>query len=120
MQNHSIETSKVIVTTDCGLEFDGTTVHSMDEGFHKTITNPLFNATHRFNPPARPNFNADVESFHNTVESEFYFYTPFVNKIIFSKKQASISAFSIWLAVIILAKALLLNYCILKNHSFLP
>jgi transposase len=93
MQNHSIDTSKVIVTTDCGLEFDGTTVHFMDEGFHKTITNPPFNATHRFNPPARPNFNADVESFHNTVESEFYFYTPFANKNDFLQKAGVYQCF---------------------------
>lgn len=67
---HGIDCSKIQVRTDLGSEFDGDTVHYKPEGYHRTIES--FGATHRFNPPARPNANADVESSHSTIELEFF------------------------------------------------
>ncbi|MDR1281220.1 MAG: hypothetical protein LBK99_10415, partial [Opitutaceae bacterium] len=58
------------VRTDLGSEFDGDTVHYRPDGFHRSITS--LGALHRFNPPARPNSNADVESSHSTIEPEFF------------------------------------------------
>jgi len=58
------------VRTDLGTEFDGDTRRYRPDGFHGSLLNA--GVRHRFNPPARPNANADVESFHATVESEFF------------------------------------------------
>ena len=70
LKAHGIELAQVQVRTDLGTEFDGDSVHYREEGFHRSIER--LGATHRFNPPARPNANADVESSHNTIELEFY------------------------------------------------
>jgi transposase len=67
---HGIDPGEVVVRTDLGTEFDGDTVRYRDDGFHGTITG--LGATHRFNPPAHPNSNADVESSHATIEPEFF------------------------------------------------
>ncbi|MDR2674362.1 MAG: hypothetical protein LBC18_05710, partial [Opitutaceae bacterium] len=40
------------------------------DSFHGSIL--AADAHHRFNPPARPNCNADVESSHATIENEFF------------------------------------------------
>ena len=70
LKAHGIDLTQVSVRTDLGVEFDGDTVHYREEGFHRTIEK--LGAAHRFNPPARPNANADVESSHSTIELEFY------------------------------------------------
>lgn len=67
---HGIDPGQVVVRTDLGTEFDGDTVRYRDDGFHGTITG--LGATHRFNPPAHPNANANVESSHATIEPEFF------------------------------------------------
>jgi hypothetical protein len=58
------------VRTDLGSKFDGDTVHYRPESFHGAIA--ATGAHHRFNPPVRPNCNADVESVHATIENEFF------------------------------------------------
>jgi len=70
LKAHGVDPAQVQVRTDLGTEFDGDTVHYREEGFHRGIER--LGATHRFNPPARPNANADVESSHNTIELEFF------------------------------------------------
>ena len=71
LHQHGVGTRQVILTTDLGSEFDGDTVHYRPEGFHLTLQQS-FGAEHRFNPPACPNANADVESVHNTIEAELF------------------------------------------------
>ncbi|MDF9834445.1 transposase, partial [Ereboglobus sp. PH5-5] len=70
LKAHAIDLSLVEVRTDLGSEFDGDTVHYRPNGFHGAILG--MGAHHRFNPPARPNCNADVESVHATIENEFF------------------------------------------------
>jgi transposase len=70
LKAHGVDPAQIQVRTDLGAEFDGDTVHYREDGFHRGIER--LGATHRFNPPARPNANADVESSHNTIELEFF------------------------------------------------
>jgi transposase len=70
LRRHGLDLTQLAVRTDLGSEFDGDTVHYRPDGFHGTLT--ATGATHRFNPPARPNANADVESSHATIEPEFF------------------------------------------------
>jgi len=70
LRRFGIPLAEVEVRTDLGTEFDGDTRRYRPDGFHGTLLRA--GARHRFNPPARPNANADVESFHATVEAEFF------------------------------------------------
>src|SRR5882724_13207201 len=70
LRQHGVDLHQVILTTDLGTEFDGDTVHYRPESFHLAVQH--FGAEHRFNPPACPNANADVESVHHTIETELY------------------------------------------------
>jgi len=67
---HGLDLTELILRTDLGTEFDGDTVRYRPDGFHGALT--AVGATHRFNPPAHPNANADVESSHATIEPEFF------------------------------------------------
>ena len=88
LQKHGVDTRQAIITTDLGSEFDGDTVHYRPEGFHLTIEQS-FGAEHRFNPPAGPNANADVESVHNTIETELFDAQVFSSKADFFAKTAT-------------------------------
>ncbi len=77
LRAHGVNLAEVVVRTDLGTEFDGDTVRYREDGFHGTITG--LGATHRFNPPAHPNSNADVESSHATIEPEFFDLESFAN-----------------------------------------
>jgi transposase len=70
LKAHGVDPSLIKVRTDLGTEFDGDTVHYRTDGFHGSIL--ASGALHLFNPPARPNCNADVESSHATIENEFF------------------------------------------------
>jgi hypothetical protein len=70
LRAYGVELAEVEMRTDLGTEFDGDTLHYRPDGFHGTITG--LGARHRFNPPAHPNANADVESSHATIEPEFF------------------------------------------------
>jgi len=63
--------SKVHIYTDNGSEFGGGEKRERELGFH-ALVEKQFGAHHHFNPPATPNANADVESFHNLVQTEFF------------------------------------------------
>ena len=88
LRQHGLDTGKVIITTDLGTEFDGDTLHYRPESFHLTIQQ-RFGAEHRFNPPACPNANADVESVHNTIETELYDAQCFASRRDFFAKTAT-------------------------------
>ena len=88
LQQHGLDTHPVVLTTDLGCEFDGDTVHYRPEGFHLTIEQG-FGAEHRFNPPACPNANADVESVHHTIETELYDAQRFDSRTDFFAKTAT-------------------------------
>lgn len=74
---HGLDLTQLVVRTDLGTEFDGDTVRYRDDGFHGALSS--VGATHRFNPPAHPNANADVESSHATIEPEFFDLESFSN-----------------------------------------
>lgn len=78
IQQAGIDLSQVRVTTDLGTEFDGETRHYRPDGYHGSIVST--GAEHRFNPPSCPNANADVESFHATIEAEFFDRETFADK----------------------------------------
>ena len=88
LRRYGVDTRQVILTTDLGSEFDGDTVHYRPEGFHLTIQQ-TFGAEHRFNPPACPNANADVESVHNTIEAELFDAQVFSSKADFFAKTTT-------------------------------
>jgi transposase len=92
LQAHGIDTAKVIIQTDLGSEFDGDTRHYRPESFHGTIQG-VHRAEHRFNPPACPNANADVESVHNAIEGEFYDAQVFGSRADFFAK---IATYQLW------------------------
>jgi transposase len=92
LQQHGLDTSAVILTTDLGTEFDGTTHEYLPGGFHLTLE-LKHHATHRFNPPACPNANADVESVHHNIEAEFFDAQVFASTQDFFSK---ISTYQLW------------------------
>jgi transposase len=92
LQNHGLDTPQVTITTDLGSEFDGDTVHYRPESFHLTIEQ-RYGAHHRFNPPSCPNANADVESVHATIETEFFDAQAFDHRRGFF---AQISTYQLW------------------------
>jgi hypothetical protein len=63
-----IDTCQIVVQTDSGVEFGGP--KSWNNAFTTGVT--AFNARHIKIPPKQPNFNADVESYHNTCEVELF------------------------------------------------
>ena len=89
LERFHIDTAQVVVQTDLGAEFDGDTVHYRPESFHQTIESERFKAKHKFNPPACPNANADVESVHASIEWEFYESQCFISQKDFFNKAWS-------------------------------
>jgi transposase len=85
---HGIDPKTVTIQTDLGTEFDGDTVHRQPEGFVGTIEQQ-WGARHRFNPPACPNANADVESVHSAIEGEFFDAQVFGSRADFFAKVAT-------------------------------
>ena len=60
------------VQTDNGSEFSGAERHARsDRGFSHLVETGL-KATHRFIPPGKKNHQADVETLHHWVETEFF------------------------------------------------
>jgi transposase len=88
LKHFGIDTSKIVLTTDLGCEFDGQTTDYQLGGFHWTIEQN-HQAKHRFNPPSCPNANADVESVHNTIETELFDAQVFSSKADFFAKTAT-------------------------------
>lgn len=82
---------KVIVQTDNGVEFSGTTRHYENNVFSKAVHS--YGAEHRYIPPGMCNANADVESIHDTIEEEFYNLTQFCSRADFFQKAESYRSF---------------------------
>jgi len=66
-----VNLAHVTITTDHGTEFDGQAIRTSDRGFVLTIEK-VMGAHHRSIPPGCDNPNPEVESFHNTIEREFF------------------------------------------------
>ena len=66
-----IDLSEVDVQTDNGGEFGGNARTEKDRGFVHTIEK-IMRATHTYIPPGCCNANADVESVHATIETDFF------------------------------------------------
>ena len=82
---------KVVIQTDNGVEFSGTTRRLEGNHFRQAVTS--MGAEHRYIPPGHCNANADVESIHATIEDEFYNFTHFVSREDFLKKAESYRLF---------------------------
>jgi transposase len=81
----------VIMQTDNGVEFSGTTRKCENNHFRAAVK--AFGADHVYIPPGHCNANADVESIHATIENEFYNLTPFSSRKDFFKKAESYRRF---------------------------
>ncbi|HHH82569.1 MAG TPA: hypothetical protein ENL35_06245, partial [Chloroflexi bacterium] len=87
LHSWGIETTEVTIQTDNGGEFDGQTITPLDRGFSATIE--AAGAAQRFIPPGCPNANADVETTHNLIETEFFDRESFRNRRDFFGKVAT-------------------------------
>jgi transposase len=65
-----IDLKDTVIQTDNGSEFSGNRVRH-DRGYTAFLRDK-WGIKHRFIPPRYPNANADVETFHRIIESEFY------------------------------------------------
>ena len=81
----------VIVQTDNGVEFSGTTRKIEHNHFRANIIKQ--GATHVYIPPGCCNANGDVESIHATIENEFYNITTFTSRADFLRKAESYRQF---------------------------
>jgi transposase len=70
LQRHQVDLAGVAVQTDNGGEFDGQLSNTSRQGFAYTLEQ--LGAGHRSIPPGCPNANADVETTHGLIETEFY------------------------------------------------
>jgi transposase len=70
LQLHGAKLRKITVQTDNGVEFVGPWHSPRDSHFSTTVES--FRATHRTIPPGAYRFQADVETVHALMESEFF------------------------------------------------
>jgi transposase InsO family protein len=82
---------KIIVQTDNGVEFSGTTRHFERASFSQHLAK--YHAEHVFIPPGMCNANGDVESVHNSIEREFFDLTRFASRRDFMQKVESYRLF---------------------------
>lgn len=71
LKSFDVDLKEVIVQTDNGSEFGARKRDINTPGFVNTII-IKWGASHNYIPPGCSNANADVESFHSTVELEFF------------------------------------------------
>jgi transposase len=71
LESFGVDLKDVIIQTDNGSEFGARKKDINTPGFVNTIMIE-HGASHNYIPPRCPNANADVESFHSTVELEFF------------------------------------------------
>ena len=79
------------VQTDNGVEFSGTTRKVENNHFRQAVK--ALGAEHIYIPPGHCNANADVESIHATIETEFYELTNFISREDFLQKAESYRQF---------------------------
>ena len=71
LKTNGLKLDEVTIQTDNGSEFGGRKRNINSEGLTNTIEEK-YGAHHNFIPPGMCNANADVESIHATIESEFF------------------------------------------------
>ncbi|MBI5273895.1 MAG: DDE-type integrase/transposase/recombinase [Chlamydiales bacterium] len=87
LRTFELDLRDVIIQTDNGSEFGAKKRDIKTPGFVNTIVIE-FGAQHRYIPPGCSNANADVESFHSTIENEFFDLEDFTSrKEFFHKAQ---------------------------------
>jgi transposase len=79
LKSFDIQLNEVIIQTDNGSEFGAKKRNIKTPGFVNMIFEE-YNATHQYIPPGCSNANADVESFHSTIELEFFDLERFESK----------------------------------------
>lgn len=82
---------ELVFQTDNGVEFGGTTRHFERSPFTQFITS--WGAKQVYIPPGNSNANGDVESFHDTIEEEFFDLTDFDSREDFMQKAESYRLF---------------------------
>ncbi len=92
LRSFGIDLSDVIIQTDNGSEFGAKKRDIKTPGFVNTIM-VEYEAEHRYIPPGCPNANADVESFHSTIEREFFDLESFKSKEDFFNKATVFQSF---------------------------
>lgn len=80
-----INTRDILVQTDNGSEFSGAGRRVKTASFVKALLENL-QVEHAYIPPGCCNANADVESFHNTIEEEFFDLANFESRDDFLRK----------------------------------
>ena len=78
LETNAVRLADVVIQTDNGSEYSGNRQDHSTTGFVHCIEQEC-GANHNYIPPGKPNYNADVESVHNTIESEFYDRERFVS-----------------------------------------
>jgi transposase InsO family protein len=82
---------ELVFQTDNGVEFGGTTRHFERSPFTQFILSQ--GAQHVYIPPGMSNANGDIESFHDTIEEEFFDLTGFNSREDFMQKAESYRLF---------------------------
>lgn len=82
---------ELVFQTDNGVEFGGTTRHFDRSPFSQLINS--HGAQHVYIPPGMSNANGDIESFHDTIEREFFDLTEFSSRKDFMQKAESYRLF---------------------------
>jgi transposase len=85
LKSFEVELQDVIIQTDNGSEFGAKKRDIKTPGFVNTIVREL-GAQHNYIPPGCCNANGDVESFHATVEQEFFDLESFGSREEFFRK----------------------------------
>jgi len=86
LRAHGIETSAVVVQTDRGSDFDGTTRHPCHGGFQWVVVEHYGARLRRIH---HPNQNADVETMCKIIEREFFGVESFSDRADFFAKAAT-------------------------------
>jgi len=92
LKSFGIDMKEVIIQTDNGSEFGARKRDIKTPGFVNTIA-VEYGAKHQYIPPGCSNANADVESFHATVEREFFELETFGSREEFFRKAQVYQSF---------------------------
>lgn len=85
LKKHGIKLDELEIQSDNGYEFGGTRRRSVDYGYVHMIEQ-RYGARHNYIPPGMKNAQADVESAHGLIESEFYDIEDYSSRDEFFKK----------------------------------
>lgn len=85
LKRYDVEPFELKLQSDNGIEFGGTRRKAVDYGYVYMIEE-RYGARHGYIPPGMKNANADVESAHGLIESEFYDIEDFGSKVEFFRK----------------------------------